>query len=173
MLIKILGAALIVSGLGGWGLYGARRLRERARHLQELSMAFGYLEKEITCIYNPLPLALAHTARFAPEPVAQLFSVSSGLLQGRSGITARDAWLKGVEKLSLLSPLEEEDLLLIQSAADQLGASDAAGQRKFLSLIQEHLNMAEQTARNRAQVEQKLYTYGGFIAGLVVVLLLI
>gem|GEM_PF-6603337 len=55
MLIKILGAALIVSGLGGWGLYGARRLRERARHLQELSMAFGYLEKEITCIYQPPP----------------------------------------------------------------------------------------------------------------------
>lgn len=173
MLTKIMGAALIISGLGGWGLLGARRLRERARHLQELSMAFGYLEKEITCMYNPLPLALNNTARFAPEPVAQLFSISGGLLQVRSGITARDAWLKGVEKLSLVSPLSEEDLLLIQSAADQLGGSDASGQRRFLSLIQEHLNIAEQTARSRAQVEQRLYVYGGFIAGLVVVLLLI
>ncbi|MEQ8174416.1 MAG: stage III sporulation protein AB [Syntrophomonadaceae bacterium] len=173
MLTKILGAAFIVSGLGGWGLYGARRLRERARHLHELNMAFGYLEKEITCIFNPLPLALAHTAQFAPEPVAQLFSVSSGLLQGRSGITARDAWLKGVEKLSLVSPLTGEDLMLIKSAADQLGVSDAPGQRKFLSLIQEHLSIAEQTARSKAQVEQQLYAYGGFIAGLVVVLLLI
>lgn len=173
MLTKILGATLIVSGLGGWGLSGARRLRERARHLQQLSMAFGYLEKEITCIYNPLSLALANTAKFAPEPVAQLFSVSSRLLQGRSGITARDAWLEGAEQLALVSPLQEEDLLLIRSAADQLGASDAFQQRKFLSLIQEHLNTAEQTARARAQAEHKLYAYGGFIAGLVVVLLLI
>lgn len=173
MLIKILGTALIVTGFGGWGLNGARRLRVRARHLQHLSMALGFLEKEITCMYSPLSVALDNTARFAPEPICQLFSISSGLLQGKAGITARDAWLQGVEQLATVSPLQDQDLLLIRSVAEQLGASDAAQQRKFLSLIQEHLNIAEQTARTRAQAEYKLYAYGGFIAGLVVVILLL
>ncbi|HWP95919.1 MAG TPA: hypothetical protein VN426_03645 [Syntrophomonadaceae bacterium] len=173
MLIKFIGMVLIVSGFGGWGMSGAHRLRGRVKHLRDLHMALGYLEKEITCMYNPLSQALENTAHFSPLPVARLFSATANVLRDKSGVTAREAWLQGIAQLQPVAQLLDSDYELLAAAAHQLGASDAAQQRKFLNTLQEQLKITEEKARQNMESGQKLWTYGGFLAGLLVVLLLI
>lgn len=173
MLFKTVGIALIIGGFGGFGLGRARRFEKRVEELKNLRLALGFLEKEITCTYTPLSRALSRTAIFCKKPVSQLFQESAGLLQVGEGITAGEAWMKGLEKLARDSSLNDGDLQLLNSVAAQLGMSDAAEQKKVFNLLQEELRMQEEKARDELKSGHKLWTYGGFIMGTVVVLLLI
>lgn len=173
MLIKTIGMVLVIAGFGGWGVSGARRLCGRVKNLRDLHMALAFLEKEITCMYSPLSQALENTARCSPFPVSRLFSGSAARLRGRAGVTAREAWLQGIAELRQFSQLQDDDYELLAAAAYQLGASDADQQRKFLESLQEQLKISEKKASINMESGQKLWTYGGFLAGLLVVLLLL
>ena len=173
MLLKSMGIALIIGGFGGFGLSGARRFKRRVEELKNMRLALGFLEKEITCTYTPLSRALSRTAVFCDRPVSLLFQESAGLLEAGEGITAGEAWRQGLEKLARDSALKAGDLQLLNSAAAQLGMSDAAEQKKVFNLLQEELRMQEEKARDELESGRKLWAYGGFIMGAVVVLLLI
>ena len=171
--LKIMGAASIITGFGCWGLNAARRMDRRVEQLQELRLALGFLEKEISCIYSPLSQALAKTADFSRPPVSYLFATSSSLLQEKTGMTAAEAWNAGIEGLRLHSDLQEMEIGLMATASLQLGISDASQQKKLLTLLQEELALLEQKAMQQAEGGRKMWTYSGFILGAMVVLLLI
>jgi stage III sporulation protein AB len=173
MLFKSMGIALIMGGFGGWGLSGAWRFEKRVEELKNIRLALGFLEKEITCTFTPLSRALARTAVFCEQPVSLLFRESSEWLQSREGVTAGEAWRAGIKKLAAHSALNAGDIHLLDSIAVQLGMSDAAEQKKIFDLLQEELRMQEEKARDELKSGRKLWAYGGFIVGAVVVLLLV
>lgn len=173
MLFKTLGIALIIGGFGGFGLSGAWRFEKRVDELKNIRIALGFLEKEITCTYTPLSRALARTAGFCDKPVSLLFAESARLLKSREGTTAGEAWRAGLKKLDAHSALNASDIGLLDSLAAQLGMSDAGEQRKVFDLLQEELRIQEEKAREELKSGHKLWAYGGFIMGAVVVLLLI
>lgn len=170
---KIVGISLIMGGFGGWGLSGARRLEQRVEELRDLRMALGFLEKEITNMFTPLSLALERTAGFCDLPVADLFLKSSSALGGKQGTTIREAWTAGLEALSRSSALLPADLKLLENAGGQLGMSNASEQKKVFALIQEELKLQEEKARDKVKGSHKLWSYGGFLLGAVVVILLL
>jgi len=173
MLFKTLGIALIIGGFGGFGLSGARRFEKRVNELKNMRMALGFLEKEITCGFTPLSRALAQTAQFCEKPVSLLFAESSRLLRSREGITADEAWRTGLATMAAQSNLNPKDVSLLDTIAVQLGRSDADEQGKMFDLLQEELRIQEEKAREELGSGHKLWTYGGFIMGAVVVLLLL
>lgn len=171
--LKSVGIVLIVAGCGAWGLFAARSLERRADQLRELRVSLGFLEKEITFMFTPLSRALEKTALFCQGPVASLFSESSRVLQLRQGVTVDEAWSAGLNYLQTCSDLAKADILLLQSAAGQLGMSDAAEQKKLFQLLQEQLHFQEERARADIDSGKRVRAYGGFIMGAVVVLLLL
>lgn len=173
MWTKILGIACIISGFGAWGLNGSRALENRVAQIKEMRLALGFLEKEISCMYMPLPRALERTARFGKPPISALFAESSRLLQSREGVTAGEAWSHGLKALKMDSDLKGMELELLAAAASQLGMSDAAHQKKVFILLQEELGILEAKAAQELQSGQKLWNYGGFMLGALIVLLLI
>ena len=173
MFFKTIGIALIIGGFGAFGLGGARRFERRVEELKNMRLALGFLEKEITCTYTPLSRALDRTAVFCEKPVSLLFQEGADLLQAGEGITAGEAWRKGLKQLARDSSLKDGDLQLLNSVAAQLGMSDAKEQKKVFNLLQEELRMQEEKARDELKSGHKLWAYGGFIMGTVVVLLLI
>lgn len=173
MWIKMLGIVFIISGFGAWGLNGGRTLEKRVAQIKEIRLALGFLEKEISCMYIPLPRALERTTRFCRNPVAVLFAASSRKLQSKEGVTASEAWSHGLKELKRDSDLKEIDLELLATAAPQLGMSDALQQKKIFILLQEELGILEAKAAQEAQAGRKLWNYGGFMLGTLIVLLLI
>lgn len=173
MLLKTMGIALIIGGFGGFGLSGARCFEKRVDELKNIRMALGFLEKEITCAYTPLSLALTRTAVFCKPPVSLLFAESAKRLKSRQGTTAAEAWRTGLQKMVSHSHLNAGDINLLDSLAVQLGRSDADEQRKVFDLLQEELRIQEEKAREELNAGHKLWTYGGFIIGAAIVLLLI
>jgi stage III sporulation protein AB len=173
MWLKTVGIALLLSGCGSYGLIGARRLERRVEQIKDLRLALEFLEKEISYLHTPLSLALERTAQFAPPPVKILFSSSSARLQSGQGITAAEAFSCGVAKLKERAALREEDYAIMRSLSNQLGASGPDEQKKLIRLTTEELKIQEEKARQNAASSSKLWSYGGFIAGALVVLLLL
>ncbi len=170
---KMIGTALIISSLGAWGLSGARGIGKRTEELKELRFAIAFLEKEITYMNTPLTRALERTARMCQHPVSSLFMESAISLKAGKGLTAGEAWMNGIENLSVTSNLKKTDLEILGTAAHHLGVSDSSDQRKFLALLQEEIKIQEEKAHQEQAANQKLWSYGGFILGIVIVLLLI
>lgn len=171
--LKAVGISLIMGGFGGWGLAGARRLDKRVEVIRDLRMALGFLEKEITTMFTPLSLALERTAEFCEYPVAGLFMASSAVLRGKQGATIREAWPEGLANLLNHSALRPEDLKVLQNVGGQLGMSNASEQKKVFALLQEELKLQEEKAREQAGANRQLWSYGGFVLGAVVVILLL
>lgn len=173
MWIKTLGICLVIAGFGMWGLLGARRIDKRVQQLKDLKIAIGFLEKEITYMQTPLSQAMSRTGHFCNYAVAGLFKECALNLNKKAGITASEAWQKGLKRLKEVSELKNVDLELLKSIGPQLGVSDRFEQQKFFALIQEEIKILEEMALNEAESGRKLWSYGGFIMGAVVVILLL
>jgi stage III sporulation protein AB len=171
--LKTMGICLTIAGFGVWGLNRARRYSRRVAQLKDLRMALGFLEKEIIYMHTPLTRAMERTARFAQPPVENLFWAAALHLQNREGATAREGWLIGLQSLAQSGDLNKNDLTILETVSSQLGVSDAAEQGKFVRLIQEELKLLEEQAAQEMDAGQKIWSYGGFILGAVVVLLLL
>jgi stage III sporulation protein AB len=133
----------------------------------------GYLEKEITYMHTPLSLALEHTANMISPPLQILFKESSHNLLSRQGISVTEAWESALTRLREQADLHDEDLQVLQTAAAQLGVSGIEQQKQYFLLLQEQLKIQEEKARQKADSERKLWSYGGFILGITVVLFLL
>ncbi|MGI5921040.1 MAG: hypothetical protein ACOX6I_04825 [Syntrophomonadaceae bacterium] len=173
MLLKTIGIALTIGCSGVYGMMGARRLEKRAGQLKQLRLAMNFLEKEITCMNTPLAQALMRTAKFSPSPVNLFFLETSSQLHGKRGLTSHEAWSRGLEKLHRESSLREEDLDLLGSMVAQIGLSHTDEQKKLFNLIQEELRIQEGKSLAEVEAGRKLWVYGGFILGTMVVILLI
>lgn len=171
--LKTLGVACIISGFGSYGLLGARRIEKRVEELKGIRLSMGYLEKEITYLQTPLSRALQRTAQLSSPQIRVLFDESSRRLQDRQGISIGEAWEMALHKLHAASDLKEEDIEILKAASGQLGSSGIEEQKKFFQLLQEQLKIQEENARGAMASSCKLWSYGGFILGATVVLLLL
>lgn len=173
LLLKTLGGICVISACGVGGLKGSRGLEKRRKQLKDLRMAINFLEKEITYMHTPLSLALARTAYYTEPPIAFLFEESSRYLKEKQGFTAGEAWLKGIFFMRQHADLKKQDIELLNTAAHQLGMSNASEQKNYFALLQEELKILEENALYDVEKGRKLWSYGGFVLGFTVVLLLI
>ncbi|MGI6435104.1 MAG: hypothetical protein ACOX0F_07075 [Syntrophomonadaceae bacterium] len=173
MILKAMGMIMIIGGSGLWGLSGAKRMEKRREQLADLKMAVAFLEKEISYMHTNLSQALQKTAAFSRWPVNILFAGAAAELAQKRGITAQEAWLKGLSELQAAAQLQRSDLELLAAMASQLGVSNAREQQKALTALGEELGLQQQKACSEMDSNQKLWSYGGFIMGTAIVLLLV
>lgn len=173
MLVKSLGIALVIAGFGFWGLLGAKKMEKRVSQLKNLRLALGFLEKEMTYNHTPLSQAMDRTYKFSPPPINFIFRECSLYLQGKAGVTGGEALSQAIKKTSPNLELKKEDIELVLSASSQLGMSDIYEQQKLMIFLQEELKIQEEKAREEVNSSQKLWSYGGFILGTIVVILLV
>ncbi len=173
MLLKMMGAVLVIGACGVYGLFSANRLRRRIEHIVSIRLALGYLEKEINYLHSPLPIALSRSAQNADEPAKSFFSNVSADLYNRAGITLSEAWRQNLDKIRSISELKTEDIELLGAMSAQLGMSGVEEQLKMFAMIQEQLKILENKARQEEASGRKLRVYGGFAFGATVVLMVI
>ena len=173
MLLKILGVSFIVSATGWMGLQKASQLSRRTRAIRQLRMDLEFLEQEISYARNPLGQALRKTARVSAQPVSALFENAGRVLQENPHSTAREAWEEGVRCLTGSDVLTQDDLAIIRLMGERMGISDVSDQVRMLRQAGAELKVQEEKSRQQEESEKKLWSYGGFLVGLMISILMI
>lgn len=173
MLAKLVGVGIVIGAMGWSGLRKGAELSRRSAELRQLRIDLSFLEKEIGYARTPLVHAMERTARVSGFPVNILFEETCRALKRDPSMVARDAWEVGVKALAKRSCLAVEDLGVLKAIGERMGTSDVSDQVNMLRLATEELKVQEEKARQKETSEKKIWSYGGFLAGLMISILML
>lgn len=158
------------SGLSGLGV--AKNYSSRPRELRSLRSALQILETEVIYSATFLPEAFKQVSERCDKCVSPLFQEAARGLSSMSGITASEAWDKALMKCCPNMALKSGDISIMRNFGKSLGISDREDQVKHLRLAMEQIKAATISAEEAAARNVKLWSYLGFLGGLLIVLLL-
>lgn len=161
----------MVMGCGGLGLWIAARVRRRPQELREAMMALTLLDTEIFWSSTPLPEAFAALEERMEKPWRLFFGELKQRL--RRGEAAGEAWRDTIAAQRAVFCLKTEDWSLLKDVGKGLGRSDRQEQHKQLELIQRQLAPLREQSAVWAEKQAKMWSYLGFMLGVVGVLILI
>lgn len=171
-MLKLLGAAMVVAASGLGGIVMAGDYSRRPRELRFLRSAMQMLETEIAYGATQLAEAMNQVASRCDDAVAPLFYGAAGELSSLAGVTAAEAWEKSLKDYYPRSALRPQDLLILRNLGFSLGISDRDDQIKHLRLAMEQISAETAAAEEEAARNVKLWSYLGFLGGLMLVLVL-
>lgn len=171
-MLKLIGAVMVVAASGLGGLAVAGNYSRRPRELRTLRSALQMLETEVVYSATRLPEALARVAGNCDRLVEPLFSRAAAELATATGITAANAWENALNHYYPGTALKPQDLSILRSLGSSLGRSDREDQVKHLHLAMEQIKTATAGAEEEAARNIKLWSYLGFLGGLITVLVI-
>lgn len=176
VMLKIIGAVLILFAGTMIGMVQAARFAARPRQIRQLIHALQRLETEIGYGQTLLPVALGSIGAKLPAPLAALFAEMADSLHRRSdgsGETLEACWSRiiqaGWPRTAMKVP-EKETLLRLGST---LGTSGREDQLKHLRLAGLQLQAEEAAAREEQMKYEKLSRSLGALAAALTVILMI
>ncbi|TEB06651.1 stage III sporulation protein SpoAB [Pelotomaculum schinkii] len=169
-MLKFFGAAMVIAASGLSGLAVAGSYARRPRELRALRSALQMLETEIMYGATRLPEALDTVASRCDQLVGPLFKQAGVELAAMSGVSAAEAWEKALAKYYPASALKPSDHSILIGLGRSLGRSDCADQVKHLRLAMEQVAQEAANAEEDASRNVKMWSYLGFLGGLVFVL---
>ncbi|NLL43906.1 MAG: hypothetical protein GX251_11265 [Firmicutes bacterium] len=171
MLMKGVGAGLILFSTGAMGMILARSFSIQVHNLRQLISFIQVLESEIQFAKTTLPNVIAAEARQSSGDIGRFLQlVNKGLAAG-TGERFSVIWEEGLNNLAAngLPAAVLEDL---HHVGEVLGMSDTAEQVKHLKVAMHRLGQALETAEQEREKQARLWQYLGFSAGLLIILLL-
>jgi len=169
--MKFVGAALILLATTWTGFETAKFLSDRPRQLRQLKTALRALEAEIMYGHTPLSEAAIHIAKQLSKPVSLLFEKFHQKLQSGE-MSANEAWKSSVEETAKLTALKNAELEVLKQFGETLGQYDRIAQQKQIMLALVHLEREEQDALEKRTRYERMVKSLGFLAGLLLVILL-
>ena len=170
-MIKLLGAILIILATTWTGFEVAKQLTERSRQLRDLKTALQSLEAEIMYGHTPLHEAARRLADQLPNPLQSFFSIFAKKLV-ESETTVRDAWEESLKEIWGKTALKKNEFEIMKQFGETLGRHDRISQQKQILLTLTHLEREEREARDKQQQYEKMLKSIGFLAGLLLIILL-
>lgn len=171
-MIKLLGAVFILAASTWTGYEASRHLSERPRQLRQLKVALQSLEAEIMYGHTPLHEAARKLARQVAKPLSWFFEAfAEKLIQEET--TVRDAWEHSLNQIWKSTAFKQGEYEILMQFGETLGRHDRYTQQKQILLAITHLEREEEDARERQNKYEKMVKSLGFLAGLLVIVLLI
>jgi len=173
MVIKFVGAFLIISATTLIGYIYSNIYNLRVKELRELQYGIQMLETEMVYGYSPLPEALDSVSRRISDNISLLFSETSKKLRSKNGLSVSEAWSLTLNALMPKTSLTavERDILL--AFGESLGTSDVKNQSRNFKLTLTLLKQEELKAVELRDKNVKMYRNLGFLFGLALVIILI
>ncbi len=154
------------------GFEYAKRLSDRPKQLRQLKVAVQSLEAEMMYGLTPLAEAADHIAKQLPKPVSTLFQRFSEKLFEKE-CSAFEAWQASIKDVWNTTALLDSEREVMLQFGSTLGQHDLEQQQKQIHLTLAHLAREEQEAREKQHRYEKMVKSLGFLAGLLVVILLV
>lgn len=171
MLVKFLGAIVLIGATSVIGFSLAADCSKRPRALRELQALLQMLENEISYLSNLLSEAFNRIYEGSNSQTAILFKKAAENL-GINGVTADVAWEKAVEENYAKLAFNKEDKVILLTFGKMLGNSDLEGQLKNIKLISSQLQLQQLKAEELKQKNEKMYRSLGVLSGLAIAIIL-
>jgi stage III sporulation protein AB len=173
MMIKWLGAMLILIAGTSYGFIQAAQYARRPREIRHLIHALNALETEIMYGVAPLPQAFSRVVTTVPKPIADLFEqAASRMIEQTSELTGGQCWKEAIAAVwpyTAMKHAERESLLALTAT---LGISDRMDQAKHIRLAMTQLQTEEAIAREEQSRYEKMWKSLGLLASALVVILM-
>ena len=170
MILKVMGAILVIAGCGGVGFRIAANHRMEEKNLRSLIGILDYMECELQYRLTPLPALCRQVAKSFDGLLGTVFLELALQMEAQLSPDMDACMQSVVEKHTLLSPLTREELLLLGKS---IGRFDIDGQMKGLEAVrQDCRRKLEELSCNR---ESRLRSYQtlGLCAGAALAILFI
>ncbi|GMK37973.1 stage III sporulation protein AB [Paenibacillus sp. CCS19] len=172
MLLKLIGASLILFAGTLIGFLQAARFADRPKQIRQLAGALQRLETEIVFGQTPLPDALLHTAANAGQPVGRLFQAAADELAAGDGRSFQECWDHAMRRTWPTTSMRLPEQTVTLRLGSILGKSDKDDQLKHLRLAAVQLKAEEDAARDdQAKYEKMSRSLGLLLAALVIILM--
>ncbi len=163
MMVKIIGAALLVACGGALGLGRLHAAGGRIALLNMLDRALSMIEAEISLCSRPLPDVFEQLRR---ETDCELFAALS---ESCAYLSAGDAWRLWAEGLEL----PPEGKVVIGSLGEVLGRYDASRQSGEIRAVRERLKGMQENLQREKETKQRHYpVLGACLAGIAAMLMI-
>ena len=168
----MIGAILIVLATTWAGFEAAKQLSERPRQLRALKSALQSLEAEIMYGHTPLHEASRRLAAQLSQPISIIFhKFASRLVETET--TVKEAWEACLREVWSTTALKKGEFEIMKQFGETLGRHDRLSQQKQILLTLTHLEREEKEARDRQLKYEKMVKSVGFLAGLLLIILLL
>ncbi|WP_272491158.1 stage III sporulation protein SpoIIIAB [Paenibacillus apiarius] len=174
MIVKFIGAALLIASASSIGWLKAAQYAARPKQLRLLNHALQRLETAIVYGYTPLSSAFTDISRQMPSPLQLVFTEAAQAMNGADGppLTAREAWDQAWRCNGKKTALAKEDIRILNELGYSLGVSDREDQRKHIRHAVKQLEQEESTAREEHQRYGTMCRSLGVLSGLLAVILM-
>ncbi len=173
MLIKLLGAILVIGGGAGGGILLGRQLRMRQERLLEGKRAVELLQAQIRNAGLPLPEALLRSGEYTENMYGKAFLEMARRLYEYSGEPVSVIWSEVIREYLSSACMTEQDVRRLTALGEQLGLADRRLQE---NVLQDYICYADgELSLLNAEVGEKvkLYRNLGILFGVFVAILLL
>lgn len=170
MLFRLVGFVLIVAGCALTGEYCSARLRTRARQLERCTALARALGEELRYTMAPVEALMASLGE--REQFAPLSFLNRCALLCQEGEVFPRAWERAVRAEAEKLAFSREDLELLLSWGEFLGAADLESQLRQMKLAELALERQRESAWRYSQTQGKLCNTLGILGGVFAVILL-
>ena len=173
MIIKIIGAALIVSSTTALGFIYSRADKYRLSELSELEKAISVLKSHIGFAVMPLGEALFATSMRVRPPASDIFRDMGERISRKEGQEIKDMWRSSVMENTRDTHLSDEDKEELCSLGLTLGYLDKGRQEKSIALFEEYIKEVKAELSGKSLINSKLYMSMGVLSGLIIAVILL
>jgi stage III sporulation protein AB len=170
-MIKLIGAVFIIVATTLTGFEAAKNFSNRPRQLRALRSALQSLEAEIMYGHTPLHEAARRLSGQLAKPLSGFFDAFAKRLTDTE-TTVKEAWETSLIEVWKQTSLKQGEFEIMKQFGETLGRHDRFSQQKHIMLTLTHLEREEADAiQNQAKYE-KMFKSLGFLAGLLLIIIL-
>lgn len=171
-MVKLLGAIIIIFVTTLTGFEFANNYRNRTKYLRQFKFALQSLSAEIMYGHIPLVEATKRISKQVDEPISLFFETFSKKLSEESNHVS-NLWKECLELIRQKASLKTTEFEVLSQFGETLGRHDLESQQKHIILAMNHLEKIEIEARDNQQKYENMVRSLGFLAGVLIVLLLL
>lgn len=170
MTVKLLGAAFIVLGCGGFGLVITRSIRKETLCLREFITALEFMECELNYHLTPLPQLCRLVSSMISGPICRFFLYLAEELEQQTASGAERCIFLAMERCPDIPPGVCQRIVKL---GHSFGVFDLEGQIKCIRAVnEENARIYENMSRNQS-VKLRSYKTLALCAGAALVILFI
>lgn len=173
MILKIIGAAIVVLSSAILGFYYSYKEVYRINDLNEIKKALTILKSEIEFNLTALPEAMLNISKRVKEPIKTILMDFSEKLINKDERTVNEIWFDVIKANKKNTYFNNEDFEIFNSFGKTLGYLDRIMQINSINMVIDYIDQKVEMLNKISVKNKKMYQSLGVLGGLIIIIILV